>query len=247
MYENILYETSDRIATITLNRPDKLNAYTTQMGDEVVDAFARVRADDEVRVAILTGAGRGFCAGVDLEHLKAHQAGGNALAGSPKLGEEDFLKKLPLDLLEFEKPVIAAINGHAIGVGVTMVLPCDVRIASAGAKIGITFAKLGILPGLGSTHLLPRLIGQAKALELVLTARVFRAEEAAEIGLVNKVVPAEELMQAARDMALQMAEIAPEVLAHAKRAIHFGAGATMREAMENERAQSVELRGATRK
>ncbi len=242
MYETILYETSDGIATITLNRPDKLNAYTTQMGDEVVDAFARSRADAEVRVAILTGAGRCFCAGVDLEHLKAHQAGGNAEKGSPKLGEEDFLRKLPLDLLEFPKPVIAAINGHAIGVGVTMVLPCDVRIASAGAKIGITFAKLGILPGLGSTHLLPRLIGQAKALELVLTARIFRAEEAAEIGLVNKVVPGEELMKEARDMAVQMSAIAPDVLAHAKRAIHFGAHSTMREAMKNEQAQSAELR-----
>jgi enoyl-CoA hydratase/carnithine racemase len=247
MYENILYEQSDGIATITLNRPDKLNAYTTQMGDEVVDAFARIRADDEVRVAILTGAGRGFCAGVDLEHLKAHQAGGNAQKDSPKLGEEDFLKKLPLDLLAFPKPVIAAINGHAIGVGVTMVLPCDVRIASAGAKIGITFAKLGILPGLGSTHLLPRLIGQAKALELVLTARIFRAEEAAEIGLVNRVVPGEELMNEARAMAVEMSQIDPEVLAHAKRAIHFGAHSTMSEAMENEQAQSKELRLARQK
>ncbi|MFP8878898.1 MAG: enoyl-CoA hydratase-related protein [Myxococcota bacterium] len=247
MYENILYETSDHIATITLNRPEKLNAYTTQMGDEVVDAFARTRADDEVRVAILTGAGRGFCAGVDLEHLKAHQAGENAQKGAPRLGEEDFLRKLPLELLEFPKPVIAAINGPAIGVGVTMVLPCDVRIASAGAKIGITFAKLGILPGLGSTYLLPRLIGRAKALELVLTARVFRAEEAAEIGLVNKVVAAEGLMKEARDMALQMSEIAPEVLAHAKRAIHFGARSTMSEAMENERTQSAELRLARQK
>jgi 2-(1,2-epoxy-1,2-dihydrophenyl)acetyl-CoA isomerase len=241
MYENILYEVSDGIATITLNRPDKLNAYTTEMGDEVYDAFSKIRDDAEVRVAILTGAGRGFCAGVDLEHLKAHRAGDNASSG-PKLGEEAFLKKLPLELLEFPKPVIAAVNGHAIGVGVTMILPCDVRLAAAGAKIGVTFAKLGLLPGLGSTHLLPLLVGRAKALELVLSARVFRADEAAEMGLVNRVVPPEDLMKEARQLAAQMAEVEPAVLAHAKRALTFGQVASMAEAMENEQSQSERLR-----
>src|SRR5690606_15311473 len=125
----------------------------------------------------------------DLDHLKAHLAGGNAAAGRPRLGEEDFLRKLPLDLVAFPKPVIAAINGPAIGVGVTMTLPCDVRLAAEGATLGLTFAKLGLLPGLGSTHLLPRLVGRAKALELVLSARVIPAAEAAAIGLVNRVVP----------------------------------------------------------
>jgi len=245
MSENILYDVSGGIATITLNRPEKLNAYTTEMGDEVVDAFARVRADEAVRVAILTGAGRGFCAGVDLEHLKAHRAGQNASAGTaPRLGEEAFLKQLPLDLLEFPKPVIAAVNGHAIGVGVTMILPCDVRIAAAGAKLGVTFAKLGLLPGLGSTHLLPRLVGPARARELVLTARVILAEEAAEIGLVNRVVPGETLLDEARALAAAMAECAPEVLDHAKRALRFGEGATMAEAMASEQRLSAELRAA---
>jgi 2-(1,2-epoxy-1,2-dihydrophenyl)acetyl-CoA isomerase len=243
VYENILYEASDGIATITLNRPDKLNAYTTEMGDEVVDAFANVAGDDNVRAVILTGAGRGFCAGVDLEHLKAHEAGENAAEGkAPRLGEEDFLKKLPLDLLEFPKPVIAAVNGHAIGVGVTMILPCDIRIAAEGAKIGLTFAKLGILPGLGSTHLLPNLVGPAKARELVLTAKIIRAEEAAAIGLVNHVVPAEELMERAREMAREMAAHDPKVLAFAKRALNFGARSTMAEAMENEQKLSGALR-----
>ena len=245
VYENILYDVAESIATITLNRPDKLNAYTTEMGNEVVDAFAKVRNDAEVRVAILTGAGRGFCAGVDLEHLKAHQAGQNASEGkAPRLGEEDFLKKLPLELLEFPKPVIAALNGHAIGVGVTMVLPCDVRIAAKGAKIGLTFAKLGILPGLGSTHLLPQLVGVAKARELVLTAKVILAEEAAEIGLVNRVVPADDLMKEARQMAQAMCQHAPEVLAFAKRALNFGAAASMAEAMANEQNLSGVLREA---
>ncbi len=246
-YENILFDVDagEAIATITLNRPDKLNAYTTEMGDEVVHAFRRVRDDDAVRVVILTGAGRGFCAGVDLDHLKAHQTGRNASKG-PRLGEEDFLRKLPLELLEFPKPVIAAINGAAIGVGVTMVLPCDVRIAAEGAKIGLTFAKLGILPGLGSTHLLPRLVGMARAQELVLSARVIVAEEAAEIGLVNRAVPADSLMKETRELASMMTKSKPEVLAAAKRALYYGASATMSEAMRNEQTQSAALRKAGR-
>ena len=240
-YESILYDAGDGIATITLNRPEKLNAYTTEMGDEVVQAFRAARADDTVRVVILTGAGRGFCAGVDLEHLKAHQSGGNASKG-PRLGEEDFLRKLPLEIVECEKPVIAALNGHAIGVGITMALPCDVRIAAENAKIGLTFAKLGILPGLGSTHLLPRLVGIAKAQELVLTATPILAPGALAIGLVNRVVPADLVMKEAREMAARMAECRPEVLAAAKRALYFGARATMAEAMANEQQLGASLR-----
>ena len=241
-YRNILYEVDAGIATITLNRPEKLNAYTLEMGDEVVDAFARIRADAAVRVALLTGAGRGFCAGVDLDALKAHLTK-PAVPGAPRLGEEDFLRKLPLELAAFPKPVIVAIHGAAIGVGVTMTLPCDVRIAADDAKLGLTFAKLGLLPGLGSTHLLPRLVGTAKALELVLTARVIPAAEAAEIGLVNRTVPPDALLGEARAMARMMAECPPAALAAAKRALHFGAGATMEQAMRNEEAQSAALRG----
>ena len=236
-----LYDVADGIATVTLNRPEKLNAYTTEMGDAVVDAFRRAREDDAVRAVVLTGAGRGFCAGVDLEHLKAHRAGGNASKG-PRLGEEDFLTRLPLELLAYPKPVLAAVNGAAIGVGVTMILPCDVRLASSSAKLGLTFAKLGLLPGLGSTHLLPRLVGRAKALELVLSARVIPAAEAAEIGLVSRVVPPEELLAAARALAAEMAQCRPEVLAAAKAALLYGEDASMADAMRNERQRSAELR-----
>lgn len=239
--ENIRFEIEDGVATITLHRPEKLNAYTLAMGDEVVAAFARCRDDAAVRAVVWTGAGRAFCAGVDLEQLKAHLAGTQP-AGGPKLGEEDFLRKLPLDLVAFPKPVIAAINGPAIGVGVTMVLPCDVRLAAESAKLGLTFAKLGLLPGLGSTHLLPRLVGMAKALELVLTARVITAFEAAEIGLVNKVVASDDLLPAAREWARTMAQHRPEVLAAAKAALHFGAAATMADAMRNEQDASAALR-----
>jgi 2-(1,2-epoxy-1,2-dihydrophenyl)acetyl-CoA isomerase len=170
-------------------------------------------------------------------------AGGNA-SSSAKLGEEDFLRRLPLDLLAYPKPVIAAINGPAIGVGVTMTLPCDIRVASESARLGVTFAKLGLLPGLGSTHLLPRLVGLAKALELVLTARVITAFEAAEIGLVNRVVAPDALLPEARAMAAQMAECKPEVLAAAKAALHHGAHATLADAMKYEQEASAALRRA---
>ena len=241
--KQILLDQDGPIATITLNRPDQLNAYTTTMGDEVTSAFRSLQRDESVRVVILTGAGRAFCAGVDLAHLKAHEMGKNASKG-PRLGEEDFLRRLPLEMRDYPKPIIAAINGHAIGVGMTMVMPCDVRIAAADAKLGFVFARLGILPGLGSTHLLPNLIGMARAQELVLTAKKILGSEAAEIGLVNKAVPREDVFSEARAMAEQMAEVDPLVLSFAKRALHFGAGHSMAEAMKNEQNESAAMKAA---
>jgi enoyl-CoA hydratase/carnithine racemase len=246
MPEHILYEVEDSIATITLDRPDKLNAYIPEMGAEIVEAFSRARTDEAVRVVILTGAGRAFCAGVDLEHLKASfdeaAKGGGGSQGGTKLGEEDFLRKLPLELRDYPKPVIVAINGHAIGVGITMTLPCDIRIAAETAKIGLTFVKLGILPGLGATHLLPGIVGMAKAQELVLTAKVILAPEAHSIGLVNKVVPPESLIEEARAMATEMAAHDPLVLESAKRGLYYGAGVAMADAMENEQEMGRSLR-----
>ena len=240
MYESILFEASDAVATITLNRPEKLNAYTVAMGEEVVHAFRRVRDDASLRAVVLAGAGRAFCAGVDLDALRAHQAG--AAAPGPRLGEEDFLRKLPLELAAYPKPLVAAVNGAAIGVGVTMILPFDVRIASEEAKLGLAFVKLGILPGLGSTHLLPRLVGRAKALELVLTARTIPAREALAIGLVNRVVPAEKLLAAASELAAAIAAHRPEVVAAAKAAVSYGAEHGMEDAMRNEERLSAALR-----
>jgi enoyl-CoA hydratase/carnithine racemase len=240
-YETIRYTVEEQIATITLDRPEKRNAYTPQMGDDVVAAFRAAREDAGVRAVILTGAGQGFCAGVDLDALAAMHAGQSAGTG-PKLGEEEFVRRFPLELLAYPKPVIAAINGAAIGVGVTMVLPCDIRIAAARAKLGLTFTKLGILPGLGSTHLLPRLVGLGRAQELVLTARVIEAAEALAIGLVNRVVPDDALLATAREVAALTLACDPDALAVAKRALHAGAGLGMAEAMENERAANAELR-----
>ena len=240
-YENILFDVSDGIATITLNRPEKLNAYTTEMGEEVTHAFRSVERDEDVRVVILTGAGKAFCAGADLEHLKAHESGKNVSKG-PRLGEEDFLRKLPLEMQESSKPILAAINGHAVGVGMTMVMPCDLRIAAEEAKLGFIFGRLGILPGLGSTHLLPQLVGMARAQELVLTAKKILGTEAAEIGLVNKAVAKNDVLSETRAMALEIAELDPHVLSYAKQALRFGAAHSMGEAMKNEQFQSGELK-----
>jgi enoyl-CoA hydratase/carnithine racemase len=240
-YETIEYAVADQIATVTLNRPEKRNAYTPQMGEEVVAAFRAAREDAAVRAVILTGAGQGFCAGVDLDALKASQAGQGTGKG-PRLGEEAFVRSFPHELLGYPKPVIAAINGAAIGVGVTMVLPCDIRIASERAKLGLTFTKLGILPGLGSTHLLPRIVGLGRAQELVLTARIIEAPEALAVGLVSRVVPGEQLLATAREIAALTIACDPDALAVAKSALHAGADLDMAAAMENERAASAELR-----
>jgi 2-(1,2-epoxy-1,2-dihydrophenyl)acetyl-CoA isomerase len=242
MGEVVLEEVSGGVATLTLNRPEKLNAYTVEMGVALVEAFRRLRADAAVRCVILTGAGRGFCAGVDLDALADMRSG--APPAGPRLGEEEFVRGFPLELAEYPKPVIAAINGAAIGVGVTMTLLCDLRFAADTAVLGLPFAKLGILPGLGSTHLLPRIVGLAKAQELVLTARAIPASEALAIGLVNRVVPGAELLDAARGAAAAIAECDPDALTLAKRALHHGASATLAEAIAHEQAASAALRDA---
>jgi 2-(1,2-epoxy-1,2-dihydrophenyl)acetyl-CoA isomerase len=240
MYQHLLLDRADGIATVTLNRPDKLNAYTVDMGEEIVDVFDALRDDEAVRAIILTGAGRGFCAGVDLDHLQ-EQASGTPTSG-PRLGEERLVTEFPLTLLNYPKPVIAAINGHAIGVGITMVLACDLRLAASSAKLGLTFTKIGILPGLGSTYLLPRLVGPAKARELVLTAGVIEAAEAAEIGLVNHVLAPDELLSRARQVATAMAGCKPAVMAAARELLLSGEMEAVAEAMRREQQASRDLR-----
>jgi 2-(1,2-epoxy-1,2-dihydrophenyl)acetyl-CoA isomerase len=242
MGEVLLEDVSGGIATLTLNRPEKRNAYTVEMGVALVAAFRRLRDDPTARCVILTGAGRGFCAGVDLDALKQMREG--AEGSGPRLGEEEFVRGFPAELADYPKPVIAAIHGAAVGVGVTMSLLCDVRIAADTAKLSVPFAKLGILPGLGSTHLLPRIVGLARAKELVLTARPIPASEALAMGLVSQVVPEAELLAAARAVAAAIAACDPDALSFAKRALHHGASATLAEAIAHEQAASAALRAA---
>ncbi len=202
-YETLLTERSDRILTVTLNRPDRLNAFNPTMQDELLAVLDEADADDEVRVVIFTGSGRGFCAGADLG------AGGATFeAGTPesRTAHRDGGGLVTLRLYQCRKPVIAAINGPAVGVGVTMTLPMDVRIASEKARFGFVFARRGIVPEACSSWFLPRVVGISQAMEWVATGRVFPASEALAGGLVSRVVPPEELLPAARALAAEIAE-----------------------------------------
>lgn len=206
-YTQIAYDVSDKIATITLDRPDKLNAFTGTMMYEIIDAFDRVDADDGVRVVIVTGAGRGFCAGADLSASggETFSSGGSDIqtdAGVPRDGGG----MVSLRIFECTKPVIGAINGASVGVGVTMTLPMDFRLASEHAKFGFVFARRGIVPEACSSYFLPRLVGISQATEWCYTGRVFGAEEALAGGLVRSVHAADDLLPAARAIATEIAE-----------------------------------------
>lgn len=241
-FETITISVVESTATITLNRPEKLNAYTVQMGDDLVEAFSSLATDDDVRVVVITGAGRAFCAGVDFDVLKAQFAGTDT-GSQKKLGEEHFVLGFCEDLLNFEKPVIVAFNGAAVGVGVTMSLPCDIRIASSSAKFALPFVKLGILPGLGSTFLLPRIVGLGKAKELIMTGKKLTAKEALQIGLVNHVVADEQLLDFTMDMARTIAEFNPVTMTAAKQVLDYAAQTdSFSDAAAYERIKSAEIR-----
>ena len=202
-YEQIDYQVEDGILTITLERPEKLNAFTPTMARELIDAIDRADTDDDVRAVIVTGSGRGFCAGADLSR------GGSTFNSSGRDSIEDHRDGggvVTLRIFESIKPFIAAINGPAVGVGITMTLPMDVRIASTSARIGFVFARRGIVPEACSSWFLPRVVGISQASEWTFTGRVFPAEEALSGGLVSKVVPPDELLPTARSLAREIAE-----------------------------------------
>src|SRR5262245_49563600 len=198
-YEQIGYRVEDKLLTITLQRPEKLNAFTSRMMRELLDAFER--ADADVRVVIVTGSGRAFCAGADL-------SGGGGTFQAPEAIDEhrDGGGLVALRIYDSKKPVIAAINGPAVGVGITMTLPMDVRIASTAARMGFVFARRGIVPEACSSWFLPRVVGIAQAAEWVFTGRVFSAEEALAARLVSRVVPPEALLDTARALAREIAD-----------------------------------------
>jgi enoyl-CoA hydratase/carnithine racemase len=200
-FEQIQYEVTDQILTITLNRPEKLNAFTDMMMEELIEAFNRADEDDHVRAVIITGAGRGFCAGSDLS------SGGDTFGSAHQIEEHrDNGGLVTLRIYEMKKPMIAAINGPAVGVGITMTLPMDIRIASENAKMGFVFARRGITMEACSSWFLPRIVGISRAAEWVMTGRVFAAREALEGGLVSRVVPHEKLLPVARELAREIAE-----------------------------------------
>ncbi len=249
-FETIEYAVADGVLTITLNRPDRLNAFTGQMRDDLIAAFDASDADDDVRAVVVTGAGRGFCAGADL-------AGGGTTFDAVARGSEDELLadgtprdgggQVSLRIFESLKPVIAAINGPAVGVGITMTLPMDVRLVANGARIGFVFARRGIVPEACSSWFLPRIVGISRAMEWVATGRVFDADEALAGGLVRSVHPQAELLPAAYALAREIAEAtAPVSVAHARRLLWtmLGAAHPMQAHEADSRAMAARGRSA---
>ena len=229
-YETILYEVADEIATITLNRPAKMNAYTATMGAEITDAMLRADADDNARVIIMTGAGeRAFCAGADMSmfasQIKARETKSDQ-------GERvQHTPSMPFVMRNLSKPTIASINGFALGVGCTMTLLCDVRIASDNAKMGVIFPRVGLMSELGSSYLMPRLIGLSRTAEMMLTGRQYPAAECLAMGLVSRVAPQADLTATARELAGDMLQCSPTSLAFTRRALYQGLDGTLETAM----------------
>jgi enoyl-CoA hydratase/carnithine racemase len=210
-FSEILYDVSDSIATITLHRPDKLNAFTGVMMRELLEAFDLTDADDEVRAVVVTGSGRAFCAGADLSNRGDTFSRGGSDSTSSSGVPRDGGGIVTLRIYESKKPVIAAINGPAVGVGVTMTLPMDIRLASSTARIGFVFARRGIVPEACSSWFLPRVVGISQALEWAYSGRVFEADEALAGGLVRSVHAPDELLGAARAIATDIAQHAAPV------------------------------------
>jgi enoyl-CoA hydratase/carnithine racemase len=231
-YEQITLVVEGQIATVTLNRPEKLNTWTPIMGAELMDAFRRIDADASVRVALFTGAGdRAFCAGADMgffaEQIK--EGGGTSGRGGPSR-----IADFPLLMRQLSKPTIAVVNGYALGVGATMPLLCDMRIAAAEAEIGFLFGRMGVMAELGSTYLLPRLVGTARACELMFTGKRFAAADCERMGLVNRVVPRAELTAAAHQLALEITQCAPLSIMLTRQALYQGLEGTFASTLQFE-------------
>src|SRR5258708_18437135 len=239
--QETLYDVADRVATITLNRPDKLNAWTATMEREVRAAMEEAERDEQVRVIVLTGAGRGFCAGADMSLLSAVAGQGlseetraQALrgAGSQREGvRPDFQKKYSY-FPAMGKPVIAAINGPVVGLGLVITLYCDLRFASEGARFSTAFARRGLIAEYGMAWMLPRLVGHANALDLLLSARQIDASEALRMGLVNQVFPQEGFLDKVQGYARDLvANVSPRSMRVIKRQAHEGMFQTLAEAL----------------
>jgi len=237
-YEHItLSRTDDGIATLTLNRPETRNSMTPAMGAEVVAAVDEIRGDPSVRVFVLTGAGKAFSSGGDLGMLArdsgaVQDAGAPSMAGSPRGFYTRFLA-----IRQLEIPTIAAVNGHAIGAGLCLALACDLRLATSEAKMGMTFARLGLHPGMGATYFLPRLIGTARAADLFFTGRIIDAAEADRLGLLTRVVPREQFHDSVAGLAREIAGCAPIAVRMTKRALYRGVEHSLEDMLDFESLQ----------
>lgn len=220
--DELLFEKQGPVATLTLNRPDRLNAITAPMLERLSGALGECDADPEVRVVVLTGAGRGFCSGLDLQDAAAGQGIGGEQGVGAVVGRFDLRNAPPVALHQLDKPTICALNGAAAGYGMDLALGCDIRIAADSAKLAPVFAKRGVLPESGGTWLLPRLVGWARAAEIAFTGRVLDAATCLELGLVNRVVPAELLAKEVGALAEEIAGNAPLAIQATKRMMRLG-------------------------
>jgi enoyl-CoA hydratase/carnithine racemase len=242
-YEQILYDVADGVATVTLNRPDKLNACTEQMEKEVRAAMAHAEADDRVRVIVLTGAGRGFCAGADLQDLGTVAAASSSadlerilkdrFVGPQRADARPDFQKAYSYFAAVGKPIIAAINGSAVGLGLVIALYCDLRFASDQARFGTAFSRRGLIAEHGISWMLPRLVGPSHALDLLFSARLIDASEALRMGLVNRVLPQAELMDGVRAYAKELATmVSPRSLRVMKKQVYEALFQTLAEATD---------------
>ncbi len=230
-YENIKLKITNRIGTLTLNRPDKLNAFAGRMRQEVADGVRELASRDDVRVLVITGAGRAFCAGADIAYMKDLLETGDteAFTSLVEAGRNvvTLIRRTP-------KPVIASVNGPAAGGGANLALACDIRIAADNASIGQTFNRIGLHPDWGGTFFLPRLVGPAKAVELMFTGDMVKADEALRLGIFNKVVLAHRLDEETTDLAMTLAAKPPMPMALAKEAVYASESQTLDQMLDME-------------
>lgn len=231
-YQFLLCETRDTILTLTLNRPERLNALGDTIREELYDAITRASADPVVRVMVLTGAGRGFCAGGDMKAAHEVQEGRQARAFMDNIAP--IRDKVVLAMRDAPQPIIAAVNGPAAGAGMNLALACDMRLASTAARFGETFVRRGLHVDWGGTYFLPRLVGMAKACELIFTGEMISAEEAYHLGLLNQLVAPEELMPTTYALAQKIAAGPPIAIRLAKRALYHSQEVDLRAALEYE-------------
>jgi 2-(1,2-epoxy-1,2-dihydrophenyl)acetyl-CoA isomerase len=235
-YTEILYEAANGVATITLNRPERMNAFTPTMIRQWAHALEAARVDTEVRAVLVTGAGRGFCAGADLrggsELSDGSSAGGPPSAADRRNWLRDGVHHVPRQVALLDKPYICAANGPAVGAGMDMCSMADIRIASEQARFAMSYVKVGLVPGDGGCYYLPRIVGLAKALELIWTGDFIDAQEALRIGYVSRVVPADDLLPAARELAERIARGPAVAVQLAKRLAYRGLTSDVNEAIE---------------
>lgn len=229
-YKTIELIREEGIAIVYLNRPKVLNALNETMKNELIHALKETEEDDEIRVMILTGRGRGFCAGADLSRFMEIQESDKGHRKKSRFGSVDF----PRAFIQYPKPMIAAINGPSYGFGFTVTLTCDIRLASERAKFSCAFVRIGVTPEFCSTFFLPRLIGYGKAAELIFTARPFDAHEALEMGAINKVFPHHRLIPEAKKMAKQIASMPPPAVQKSKEILRHGIQSTLEQVIQHE-------------